>query len=75
MPGSVASFGDTLYYGAEFEDVIVEGFFVDGLVLDDGTAIVNGLYGKEQQPCDVGSVFDSETYECEGAQLCGQGYG
>ena len=55
--------------GAEFFDIFVEGVDVDGLVLGQRTAVIDGLGGEEQQSGYIGRILDAQSDECEGAQL------
>ena len=57
---------------AEFYHVFIESVLADGFVLDDGTAIIDGLRREEQQASDVGCILDTQADEGKRAQLGGQ---
>jgi len=48
---------------AEFYHVFIESVLADGFVLDDGTAIIDGLRREEQQASDVGCILDTQADE------------
>ena len=68
-----SSFEDYLLLddGTDFHYIVVKGVFVQRFVFCDGAAVVDGLVGKEEQACDVGSAFHAEADEGEGAQFSG----